>query len=192
MSEHPKDAFNHSRLITVDGAPSSLALLDHVVAEGLTGGGTPLQHATQLSALGLLPQVGEEHLCHRAEHSDMHGGHRTDIDRVQAHPMKLQLVMEAGHIRELTRQAVERLDDHDVEGSPSRLCQQVPVARAIVAGARQRSILEGRRHLEPLLGGIAAADLELVLDRGIALVLARVAGIDRGALHTRSSPAALS
>jgi hypothetical protein len=48
----------------------------------------------------------------------MHRGHRADIDRVQAHAVELELVMQAGDIREPTRQAVDRLDDHHIE-SPS-------------------------------------------------------------------------
>nr|WP_210183621.1 hypothetical protein [Microvirga guangxiensis] len=122
----------------------------------------------------------------------MHRGHCADIDRMQAHAVELQFVMQARHIRELARQAIERLDDHHVERAPTRLCEQGPVTRTIAAGAGERAVLEGGRDLKPLLRGIAAADLDLILDRGIALVLARIAGIDGGALHASSPNLLLS
>nr|WP_246520706.1 hypothetical protein [Microvirga arabica] len=192
VGEHREDALDHGSFSRVDNAPSSFRVVDHVIAERLAGRSTPLQHPPQLTALGLLAKVGEKHLCHRAEHADMHGGHCTDIDRVQAHAVELQLIVEAGDIREFARQTIERLDDHDIEGASPGLRQKLPIAGSIAAGARKRPILEGGRDLKPMLGRIAPADLDLVFDRGLALVLARVAGIDGGALHARSSAAALS
>ncbi|ANY80496.1 hypothetical protein BB934_21520 [Microvirga ossetica] len=103
VGEHREDTLDDDGLGRVDHPPSSFRVLDHVIAEGLAGRGAPLQDAAQLPALGLLAQVGEEHLRHRAEHADMHGGDRTDIDCVQAHAMELELVVQACDIRELAR-----------------------------------------------------------------------------------------
>ncbi|MBM1174728.1 hypothetical protein JQC81_27905 [Microvirga arabica] len=91
----------------------------------------------------------------------MHRGHRTDIDRVQAHPVELQLVVQAGHIRELAGEPIKRLDNQHVKAATVRLGKKSFVAGLVAAGARERAILEGRRDLEPLLRGIAAADLNL-------------------------------
>ena len=49
--------------------------------------------------------------------------------------MELQLVVHAGDIRELAAEAVERLDDDDVEGAASRLAAAAPIARPVAAGA---------------------------------------------------------
>ncbi len=73
--------------------------------------------------------------------ADMHGGHRTDIDCVQDHAVELQLVVQAGHVRELARQAIEGLDDHHIESSSSRLRQQLSIAGSVAAGAGERAIL---------------------------------------------------
>ncbi|MFC5084883.1 hypothetical protein [Microvirga arabica] len=54
MGEHREDAFDDNGFDWVNDPPSSLDIFDHIIAKGLAGRGSPLQHATQLTALGLL------------------------------------------------------------------------------------------------------------------------------------------
>ena len=112
--------------------PRSMSL-DDVIAKGLAGRGLALQHPAELAAFGLLAQVGQEHLRHGAEHADMHGGDGADIDRVQARAGgTASSSWTLGDVGELARQAVDRLDDHHIEGAAAGLRQHLLIAGPVV------------------------------------------------------------
>src|SRR5882724_8214142 len=68
---------------TLAGAAANLCGLDHVVAIGFAAGELTLQRPPQLSPPGLLPQVRQKELGHRAEKADVHRGDlAADGDRI--------------------------------------------------------------------------------------------------------------
>ena len=94
--------------------------------------------------------------------------------------------MQLGDIGELAADAVERLADDDVEGAALGIPAQLLQPRPEAAGAADGGIGVRAQQRPALAGDQPAADLELILDRGFALVLAGIAGIDDGA-HQRLS-----
>src|SRR5207248_424496 len=99
-----KDTPNVGRLGLIDAPLAMLALavarirLDHVVAESLAARLLALEGAAELTAPGLLAEVGEEELRHGAEHADMHGGDLTGGHGVKLHAGEAETVVEVGDV----------------------------------------------------------------------------------------------
>ena len=109
--------------------------------------------------------------------------HRRDlavVHRVQLQPGETQPIVEFGDIGELAAQAVERLDDHDVEQASIEIRKQLLKSGPELAGAAQGGVFVGREKAPALTLNIALTDLDLILDRGFALQLGAVTGVDDG------------
>src|SRR5258707_6887135 len=151
-----KDAPDIGRLGFIDAPLAMLALavarirLDHVVAVGLAARLLALERAAQLSAPGLLAEVGKEKLRHSAEHADMHagdltGGHRVELDAGEAETM-----VESGDVGELAAEPIERFDDEHVEEAAIEIAAQFLIARSEAAGAAERPVFVAA-HERPAL-----------------------------------------
>jgi hypothetical protein len=99
---------------------------------------------------------------------------------------KRQALVERGHILLVARQAVQRLGHDHVELAIARIGEQALVARSQHRGTAERSVAVGLLQGPALPFDERAALSHLVLDRGFALVVRRVPGVDHGA-HGLSS-----
>jgi hypothetical protein len=88
--------------------------------------------------------------------------------------------VEARDVSKVAGHPVESLGDHHVEGPAAGTEQQLLVARAEDRRAADRGVLVDLDELPPLSLDRRAAEPDLVLDRGRALELGAVAGINDG------------
>ncbi len=145
-----------------------------------------MERPAELTAPGLLAQIRQKQLCHCAEHADVHGAdlarrYSVELDAGEGEP-----IVHVGDVGQLPAEPVERLHHDDVERVALDIGDQLLVAGAKAARPAHRAILVCL-HEDPALPlSEAPAHLDLVLDRGLALVLAAVAGVDDGA-HDLSS-----
>ena len=95
--------------------------------------------------------------------------------------MELQAVVQVRHIGELAAHPVQGLANDHLECAGFQVCQELTVAVPECAAAADCPVHVVRGERPALLLDIAAADLDLILDRGLALVVARIAGVDDGA-----------
>jgi len=98
-----------------------------------------------------------------------------------AHPAEAQLLVEGGDVLLVAGQPVEGLGHDNVEGAGAGILQQLLVAGPQPAGAGAGRIAVGRHQRPALPVNTLPADADLVLDRGLALEIGRVAGVDHGA-----------
>src|SRR5258707_89948 len=89
--------------------------------------------------------------------------------------------MEIGDVGELTAEPIERFADHNVEAVAVDVGEQLLVLRAIAAGAADRAVGIDLDKAPSLAVEQPTADLELVVDRCLALQVARITGVDDGA-----------
>src|SRR5215831_7623605 len=108
--------------------------------------------------------------------TDLALGDGDNLDGAEA-----ELLVEAGDMLLVAREAVERLGDDDVEAAGAGVGEELLVAGAEMVGAAQRMVGIGADDGPALRRDPGGAEADLVLDRGLALVLGRVAGIDGGA-----------
>jgi hypothetical protein len=92
-------------------------------------------------------------------------------------------IVEIGDVGELASQAIQRFDYDDVEEAAIEIGQQLLIAGPETAGAAHRRVGVSGHRRPAALRDVAGGDLDLVGDRGGALVLAAEPGIDRGAHH---------
>jgi hypothetical protein len=149
----------------------SLVRVDHVVAVGVAARDLAFQGAAELAAARFLSQIGEGELGQGAEHADVQG---RDLAGRQRHQLDAEVgeqIVQLGDVGELAADAVERLADDDVEGAVFGVPPQLLQPRPETAGAADRRIGVSAQQGPALAGDQPAADLELILDRRLALVL---------------------
>ena len=117
----------------------------------------------------------------------MHRGDLALRDGHQLDPGEAEAIVELGDVGELAAQAVERLNEDDVEAAGGEIGDEALVARPEARGAAQCPVLVMTDDGPALPLGVAPADLDLILDRGLALELARVPAVDDGAHKGLSS-----
>ncbi len=111
----------------------------------------------------------------------MHSGDRAQVHRVQGDAMELQAVMQGGHIGELTAQPVQGFADDYLEPAGLQVRQELAVTVPEGAVAADGPVLIDLGKRPALLLDVATANLDLVLDGGVALVVGGIAGINDGA-----------
>ena len=189
VGEGREDADHDRRFGRVDRPLAAAALgrgVDDVVAEGMAARDLALQGAAQLAAPGLLAQIGQGELGQGAEHADVQRGDLAGRQRHQLDAEVGEQIVQLGDVGELAADAVQRLADDDVEGAALGIPPQLLEGRPEAAGAADGGIGVGAQQRPALAGDPPAADLELIFDRGFALVLGGIAGVDDGA-HQRLS-----
>ena len=162
------------------------AALDDVVAVGAAARDLALQGPAQLTAPGLLAEVGEGELGQGAEHANVQGSDLAGRQRHQLDAEVREQVVQLGDIGELAADAIQRLADDDVEGAVFGIPAQPLQPRPEATGAADRGVRISAQQRPTLAGDQPAADLQLILDRRFALVHGGIAGIDDGA-HQRLS-----
>ena len=110
----------------------------------------------------------------------MHCRDLAQTDRMQRDPMKLQAVMPLGDVGEPAPEPVERLADHDIEQAGLGIGAQLLDAVTEGAAAADRPVGIDLGQFPGMALDIPAADLHLILDGSLFLVLRAVAGIDDG------------
>jgi hypothetical protein len=114
---------------------------------------------------------------------------RGDLAGRQRHQLDAEVgqqVVQLGDIGELAADAIERLADDDIEGTVFGIPPQLLQPRPETAGAADGGIRVRAQQCPALAGDQSSADLQLILDRCFALVLAGITGVDDGA-HQRFS-----
>ncbi len=160
-------------------APSlPFGLGHHVVAKGLAARQLALERAAELTAPSLLAQVGEVKLRHRAQHADVHRADFANIHGDELDACEGTAVMKVCDISEFAAEAIERLNNDHVEDAGVEFGQKLLISRPEAARATHRGVSVGADPRPTLLLDVAGADLDLVLNRGLALVLAAEAGVN--------------
>ncbi|MCP8937336.1 hypothetical protein NK718_02310 [Alsobacter sp. SYSU M60028] len=165
--------------------PATVSRLHDSVAVGEAARDLALQHAAELAPARLLAQVLQPHLRHHAHHGDMDRGDLAERGGEQLHPVKRELVLQVSRIRQPATQPVDGLADHHIEGLAGGVVHQLLEAGPEPARPAQRRVRVRPNHDPPLRRREPAAHLELVLDRGLALQVARVPRVDHRA-HRRA------
>jgi hypothetical protein len=158
-----------------------------VVAKGPADRDLTLEGPAQLPPSGLLGEVPQIHLRHGAEHADVHGCDLAGGDRVQPNPQEAEAVVQIRNIRELAPEPVQGLGEDQIEAATVGVGLHLLERRPKPARPAQRAVGVDLDHRPALPLGMAAADLDLILDRRLALVVQAVAGIERTAQHGVSS-----
>lgn len=131
--------------------------------------------------MGLDADVAQQDLVHRPLHADQHLGDLALGERVDPDAQMLHPLVELRDIGELPRQPVHGLGKNDIELARPCLALQGLDPGAEHAGSRRGAVMIGGGDLPAFAGGEIAAGLDLILDRGIALLVGRKAGVDRHA-----------
>jgi hypothetical protein len=98
-------------------------------------------------------------------------------------------VVEVGHVREFAAEPVNRLADHGVEASGFGVREETLKSGPKPAGTAYRAVIIHSGLGPTVLPDVSSADLNLILDRGLALVLGAVSGVNhRARCHSCCSP----
>jgi hypothetical protein len=160
-------------VIAVAESPTRLALLD-----------APLE-----TAMGLGREILQKKRVHRAFQSDMQLGDVPLGQRDDLHAGEAQMLEQGRDIGLVAGDAVERLGQHDVELPLAGVLQERLNARPQGhAGTRDGRILVGVYDAPLLAYGVVAANAELIINRGNALIVGGVAGVERNLDHRHQSP----
>ena len=180
-----KDAAHHLGLSRVDGPvsahgfPAGVEPLDDVVAVGVATAGLALLDAASEAPAGLVGEVLEEQGVHgplqpHVQRGDLAFGQGDDLHASEGHAL-----IEARDVLLVSGKPVHGLGQHDLK--PPGLCIR---DQGLDAAAQQRGAGDGvvgilLHHRPTLALGIEPEDPELVGDRGVALVVVGIAGVER-------------
>src|SRR5690606_30108205 len=92
-----------------------------------------------------------------------------------------------GNVRLIARKPVHRLGEDDVEPARLPILQELLDAGADQARPRDGMIGVDTHHLPSFALGALAAKPDLIFNGGIALLIRRIAGVDRDLAHDPSS-----
>nr|WP_247894356.1 hypothetical protein [Azospirillum sp. B510] len=134
-----------------------------------------------MTASGLLTGLLELYLRHHAHDGDVERGDLAEVGRVQLDIVEVEAVIEIGGVRQPSAQTVDALRHHEIEAAAPGIIHQLQKARAVPGGAADRGVRVGIDNLPALLDGVTPAQLDLVGDRFLALLVGRVARVDHGA-----------
>ena len=182
--ELPEDAPDDLGLGLVDlpAAMDRLApgvmLADDVVAVAESPARPAFPDPALQPAMGLGGQILQEEGVHRALQPDMELADLALGQGHDPHAAEAQLLEQGGDVLLVAGEPVERLGDDDVEGAGPGVLQQLLVARPKPAGAGAGGVAVGGDDGPALPVDPLPADPDLVLDRGLALEVGRVPGVD--------------
>ena len=158
-----------------------------VVSVTLAATGAALTDTALEAAVCLQGEVLEVERVHRALEShvelrDLAFRYCDQLDVAEG-----ELLVETGHVLLVPREAIEGLGDDDLKLTRSGILQEL-----LIAGAKGTRTAHGRIRVgcakgPALFFDMGAAEPDLILDGGLALVVGGVAGVDRGACHEVAS-----
>jgi hypothetical protein len=134
----------------------------------------------------LVGEVAQVERAHGALQADMQLADLALRQRDQPHAGEGRLLVEDGNMLQVAGEAVEALGQHNVQAAGPHGVDEPLVAGPIHRGARDGSVREDPDDLPALPVGADSADPDLVFDRGLALLVRAVAGVD-GATHQDDS-----
>ncbi|WP_027072407.1 hypothetical protein [Luteimonas sp. J29] len=152
---------------------------DAVAVRQAAGAGA-VERAAHEAAMGLLAQVVEVELAHEAAQAHLGlvalpAGVQAVADADDAHAGEGESARGLRRLDAVARQAGEVVDQDHVE--PRRVGEQAQVSRPVVAGAGDGGVGVDHRLRPAHARGVLAAVAQLVLERGLALGVGRVAGV---------------
>ncbi len=127
----------------------------------------------------LLGQVFQKQGVHRALEADMQMRHLSLGKGDDPHTGIVHALEDAGDVLLVAGQAVHRLGQHDLEPSTLRIGDQRLDARSHQGCARDGVVGIFLYDGPALFFHVGTADAKLVGDRGVALVVGRIAGVER-------------
>jgi hypothetical protein len=183
-----EDAAHDGRRGRVDLAQAPLGLAirphppDRAIAVGHRARAPALPDASLQPAPGLIGEVLQEQRAHGALEPDVQLRDLALRQGDDPHPGEDGLLVEGRHVLEVAREAVQALGQDDVHPARAHRREQHLVTGPQGGRTRDRRVGEDLGHRPALALGAGAADADLVLDRGLALLVGAVAGVD-GAAH---------
>nr|WP_233436633.1 hypothetical protein [Caldimonas thermodepolymerans] len=184
-----EDAANHLGLFLDDLAlaPDRLAarveLVDDAIAIGIAAADLARLHTPPDAAMGLDGEVLQEQRVHGAFQADMKLVDLAFRQGEDRHARKAQPLEDACHVLLIAADAVERLRQHHVETARLRIGQKRLDAGADEGCAGNGSVGIGFHHRPALARRAFPALAQLVLDRGITLVVGGIARVKGNADH---------
>ena len=176
--------FGDDLAISPDRLAAGIQLLhDAIAVAEATSSLAPLDPAAQ-AAMGLQGEVLEEQGVHGALEADMQLADLAFGEGDDGNAREAQMLEQRGDIGLIAGDPVERLGQHYVEQPALCVLQQrLDAGPQDHARARDGGVVIGASDLPSLASGMLPAEAELVLDRPFALVVGRIAGIERDAGH---------
>src|SRR5260221_9855320 len=182
-----EDATDDGRLGIVDrpaamqGITQGVRLLNDVVAVAKPTPRATLADAAFEAAPGLLAEILEEESVHRALEADVELADLALCQGDHRHASKGEVLVEPGDVLLVAREAIKRFGDDDLEAAGTRILEELLVARPHANGATHGMIGVDTGRGPLLRIDACLAETNLVLDRGVPLKLAAIAGVDGGA-----------
>src|SRR5579871_6000645 len=166
-----KDPAHHGGLVRVDRprAASVAVAWAGLVSIGDPSGYASFQDPPELAALRLLAELPQRHLGHHAHDCDMNMGDLAERGRMEANPLKRELVLKIGCVSKATAKPVDRLADDDIEATLGGLRDQLLEPGPETARAADRRVFVGSNDRPALSFGVTPAELDLIRDGGFAL-----------------------
>ena len=155
----------------------------HVIAEGVPAARLARLDAAAQAAPRLVGEVLQEQRAHRAFQADMQLVHLAFGERDDPHAGKARALVDMGDILLVARQPVDGFGDDHLELAGLRILQQHLHAGTDQAGARDRMVGVAVDDAPALALRALLAQADLVLDRGVALQVGGIAGVDGGGRH---------
>jgi hypothetical protein len=156
-------------------------LTQHPVAETQAAAAMSGAHPPLQATMGLLGEVLQEQRRHRTPRADMQLRDVTFRQGDHPHAGEGQMLVEAGDVLLVATDTIQRLGDDDIEAGCTGICHQLLEARPARRGAADRIIRVDINDRPTLALGPRPADPDLIVDRGLTLVVGRIPGIDRSA-----------
>ena len=129
-------------------------------------------------------KVFEEQGIHGALEADVKLGDLALVKRDDLHAREAEMLEQGRHVGLIAAHAVQRLGQHHIELAALGVLQERLHARPQDhAGAGDGGVMVGADDFPLLPRRMLAADAELVLDRGDALIVGRIAGVEGNPGH---------
>ncbi len=186
----PEDAADNLGLGLIDlaFAPHRLAVavgaLHDVISVAEPAAGLALLHPSAQTTMGFGGEVFQEQSVHRAFEADMKFGDFPFGQGDDLHAGKAQMLEQCRHIGLIARDAVQGLGKHNVEPATLGVLQQrLDTRPENDTGTGDSGVVIGIDDLPTLPARMLTTDTELVLDLHHALIVGRVAGVERNLGH---------
>lgn len=176
--------FRHDFPVAPDRFAIGIQLLQNLVTIAESAACLALLHPAPKATMGLHGEVFQKQRIHRAFQTDMKLGDFTLGQGHDGDACKLQMLVERGNVSLITADPVQRLGQQDIELAMLRIAHQPLDTRTQNrAGSGYGCVLIGADNLPPLPPRMFPAEPELILNRRLALVVRRIAGVKSSMGH---------
>jgi hypothetical protein len=161
--ELTKDSLHDGGLVRLD-PPFAGSPLDQRVSVCLPAWDLAGQRTAELAAFGLLLQIGQVKLGHRAQQADVHCADLAKLHGVQRDTAELQPIVQISDLRQLASDAVQRLADDHIEFALLGVGDHLLILGPVRRRPRYRPVGIDLRHTPTPRLSVSAAYLDLVID----------------------------